>query len=130
MDPPGGETAEIHPRVWIGQGGAQTEGFLRVKASDLELGGELEFAFPLGLGTFKVKGGASSYLHGGLSLQEQVLPLLTIQVQPKKTAGAFGLKIKLSITWPRTTSIGPSWSISGINTSTFRIVSCGNTIGC
>jgi len=104
MDPPGGETAEIHPRVWIGQGGAQAEGFLRVKASDLELGGELEFAFPLGLGTFKVKGGVSSYLHGGLSLQEQVLPLLTIQVQPKKTPGAFGLKIKLSMAKSRITN--------------------------
>ncbi len=60
MDSPGGNTVEIHPRAWIGQGGASGEGYFRVKASDLELGGPLEFAFPKGLGTFKVKGGAGS----------------------------------------------------------------------
>jgi len=76
MDPPGGETVELHPRCWIGQGGTTGEGYFRVSASSLELGGPLECAFPRGLGTFKVRGGAGAYFHGGASLQEQVLPVL------------------------------------------------------
>lgn len=81
MDPPGGDTAELHPRCWIGQGGTVAPGYFRVPASDLELGGALECAFPRGLGTFKVKGGTGAYFHGGASLQEQVLPVLHLTRQ-------------------------------------------------
>ena len=76
MDPPGGDTVELHSRCWIGRGGNAAPGYFRVAASDLELGGALECAFPRGLGTFKVKGGAGAYFHGGASLQEQVIPAL------------------------------------------------------
>ncbi len=79
MDAPGGNTVELHPRVWIGQGGTNGEGYFRVNASDLELGGPLEFAFPKGLGTFKVKGGVGSYFHGGPTLQENLLPLCRLK---------------------------------------------------
>jgi hypothetical protein len=76
MDSPGGDTVELHSRCWIGQGGTVAPGYFRVPASGLELGGALECAFPRGLGTFKVKGGAGAYFHGGASLQEQVIPVL------------------------------------------------------
>jgi len=76
MDSPGGDTVELHARCWIGQGGNAAAGYFRVPASALELGGSLECAFPRGLGTFKVKGGAGAYFHGGASLQEQVIPVL------------------------------------------------------
>jgi hypothetical protein len=76
MDSPGGDTVELHSRCWIGQGGNAALGYFRVPASGLELGGALECAFPRGLGTFKVKGGAGAYFHGGASLQEQVIPVL------------------------------------------------------
>jgi hypothetical protein len=97
MDTPGGDTVELHSRVWIGHGGSAADGYLRFKACDLELGGSLEFAFPRGLGTFKVKGGVGTYFHGGLSLQEHVVPLVTIKVRPRGALVSPGLKIKLSI---------------------------------
>lgn len=75
MDAPGGETVELHARCWIGQGGTTADGYFRVSASTLELGGSLECAFPRGLGTFKVKGGAGAYFHGGASPQEQLIPV-------------------------------------------------------
>ena len=78
MDAPGGRTVELHPRVWIGEGGASGEGFFRVKASDLALQGPLELAFPLGMGSFRVKGGAAAYFHGGASPAENVLPLVRL----------------------------------------------------
>jgi hypothetical protein len=104
MDPPGGETLELHPRVWIGQGGGKGEGFLRFKASDLELGGPMEFAFPRGLGAFKVKGGVGAYFHGGISPQEHVLPLVRMKV-PKAGAGAKAdVRVKLSMSKSKITN--------------------------
>jgi hypothetical protein len=78
MDAPGGKTVELHPRVWIGEGGASGDGFFRVKASDLAHQGPLELAFPLGLGSFRVKGGGSAYFHGGVSPAENILPVVRL----------------------------------------------------
>ncbi len=41
MDSPGGTTVELHPRVWIGRGGQAADGYVRVTASQLEVGGDL-----------------------------------------------------------------------------------------
>jgi hypothetical protein len=75
MDPPGGDTLELHARCWLGQGGTSADGYFRVASSTLELGGSLDCAFPRGLGTFKIKGGAGAYFHGGASPQEQLIPV-------------------------------------------------------
>ena len=101
MDPPGGKTVELHPRFWIGQGGNNGEGYFRVNASDLELGGALEFAFPKGLGTFKVKGGAGSYYHGGPSLQESLLPLCHLRARPSVVGRDKAFKIKMNLAKPK-----------------------------
>lgn len=95
-DPPGGETLELHRRCWVGRGGAGSDAFLRFKAAELGLGGDLEFAFPRGAGGFKVKGGKQAYFHGGLSLQEMVIPVMTFKmevVKPAKTSDFFSLKL-------------------------------------
>jgi len=78
LDPPGGDTADLHRRVWVGHGGAADEAYLRATAQDFGLGGDLEIAVPWGFACFKVKGGASAYFHGGLSPQEVVVPVLTL----------------------------------------------------
>jgi len=76
MGAPGGKTVALHPRAWIGEGGVVGEGFFRVKASEMALQGPLEFAFPLGMGLFRVKGGSGAYFHGGVSPAENVLPVI------------------------------------------------------
>jgi hypothetical protein len=78
MNAPGGKTVKLHPRVWIGEGGVSGEGFFRVKAADLALQGPLELAFPLGMGSFRVKGGGAAYFHGGVSPAENVLPVVRL----------------------------------------------------
>ena len=100
MDPPGGDTLKLHPRVWIGQGGGTGDGFLRLKASDLELGGSLEFAFPRGLGAFKVKGGVGTYFHGGISPQEHILPLVRVKA-PKASIGV-KTDVRIKVTMSKT----------------------------
>lgn len=79
IDPPGGSTEELKQRVWIGAGGAASDSFLRVKEMDLGMDGGYELAFPRGTASFKKKGGGKSYFHGGISLQEMVIPVLVLR---------------------------------------------------
>ena len=104
MDPPGGQTVELHSRVWIGRGGVAGDGYFRVAASDLELGGPLELAFPRGLGTFKVKGGAGSFFHGGATLQEQIIPVCRLTVKRVRAEKPSHLKLSLSLAKPTVTN--------------------------
>jgi hypothetical protein len=104
MDAPGGTTVELHPRVWIGQGGQTAQGYLRVVASQLGLGGELEFAFPRGHACFKVKGGAGGYFHGGMSLQEMIIPVALLSRKVAKAAGTGGARVTLENSKPAITN--------------------------
>lgn len=104
MDSPGGQTVELHPRVWIGRGGKAADSFLRCQASDLELGGGLEFAFPKGIGTFRVPGGTGRYCHGGLSPQEHILPLLSLEIKGPAAGAVSGLKVTISLAKDRITN--------------------------
>jgi len=79
MDSPGGQTVVLKRRVWVGKGGAHSPGVLRVPFSAFGIGGDLELATPWSLSCFKVKGGAMEYFHGGLSLPELVIPVLTVR---------------------------------------------------
>jgi hypothetical protein len=78
IDPPGGDTADLHRRVWIGRGGSSGPAYLRVRISDLGLGGDLEMATPWGLACFRAKSKSKAYFHGGLSPQEMIIPVLTL----------------------------------------------------
>jgi len=84
LDPPGGETADLHRRVWVGKGGAKVAECLRKSVSSFGLSGDLELVTPYGMSTFKVPGGSNEYFHGGLSLQELVIPVITISAGKAK----------------------------------------------
>lgn len=86
IDPPGGQTVALKRRVWVGRGGARSESYLRRPLSDFGLGGDLEIATPWNLSCFKVPGGATEYFHGGLSLPEIVIPVLTVCSDPREAA--------------------------------------------
>jgi hypothetical protein len=79
IDAPGGKTAALKRRVWVGQGGAELPGVLRRPLAAFGVGGELEIATPQNLSCFKVRGGSTEYFHGGLSPQELAIPVLTIR---------------------------------------------------
>jgi hypothetical protein len=77
---PGGDEVDLHRRCWIGRGGATPAGCVRVSAAALGYDSDLDFVFPLGSGIFKA-GGDLAFHHGGLSLQELVIPVLTIRMK-------------------------------------------------
>jgi hypothetical protein len=56
--------------------GGQPEGCWVVQASEIGLQGNLLFAFPEGFSVFALQGESETFLHGGLSLQESVIPML------------------------------------------------------
>jgi hypothetical protein len=90
VDPPGGDTVDLHRRVWVGRGGEVSDSFLRAKLQDFGLGSDLEIATPWGFGGFKVPGGAKAFFHGGLSLQELVIPVLTLTPRGGRAEGGEG----------------------------------------
>lgn len=92
LDAPGGETADLHRRVWVGRGGRADDSYLRARLSDFGPGGELEIAAPWGFACFKVKGGGSAYFHGGLSPQELAIPVIVIT---SKAQGAAAVSSRL-----------------------------------
>jgi PglZ domain len=100
MDAPGGTTVELCSRAWIGKGGRAADGYVRVSASQLELGGDLELAFPRGHACFKIKGGVGGYFHGGISLQEMVIPVAVLHSKTAKPVGVGAGRIMLEFSKP------------------------------
>lgn len=84
-DAPGGDTVELHRRCWIGRGGATPPGCVRVAATQLGYASDLEFVFPTGAGVFRA-GGDLAFHHGGASLQEIIVPVLTIRTKARESA--------------------------------------------
>jgi len=64
---------------------------IKVDSSDMTI------AFPYGVACFKSKGGNMRYFHGGISIQELALPLLTIKTEEKKMIGK---EIDIEIDFP------------------------------
>lgn len=85
IDAPGGNTVDLHRRCWIGRGGATPPGCVRVPASALGYVSDLDFVFPTGSGVFRA-GGDLAFHHGGPSLQELVIPVITLRTKVRESA--------------------------------------------
>ena len=83
IEKPGGNEVDLHRRCWIGRGGSTPPGSVRVDASTLGYASNLEFVFPIGCGVFKA-GGDLAFHHGGPSLQELIIPVLTVRMKAKE----------------------------------------------
>ncbi|MEE8584868.1 MAG: PglZ domain-containing protein, partial [Acidobacteriota bacterium] len=94
-DNPGGDTLDLHRRCWVGLGGTTPPGSVRVSGAELGYDTNLDFVFPTGLGVFKA-GGNLSYHHGGFSLQELVIPVLSFRIAARRPKAVAGKKAELS----------------------------------
>jgi hypothetical protein len=93
-DNPGGDTIEIHRRCWAGHGGTTPPGSIRVSGSELGYDTALDFVFPAGLAVFKCSGGLR-YHHGGISLQEVVVPVLSLRIAAKEEEKAEKARVRI-----------------------------------
>lgn len=123
INAPGGETADIHRRVWVGRGGGADPSYLRARLSDFGLGGGLEIAAPRGFACFKVKGGAKAYFHGGLSPQEIIIPVISVAAgtQPAALVGG-GVDWTITLGSQKISTRFVSVQIRGVATGLFELV--------
>lgn len=94
-DNPGGDTVELHRRCWAGHGGTTPPGTVRVSGAELGYASDLDFVFPTGLGVFRAQGGLSFH-HGGVSLQELIIPVLTFRMPAPVVEERPGIQVTLS----------------------------------
>ncbi len=94
LEAPVGGTVELHRRCWIGKGGNQPAGTVTVRAPELGYDSNLEFIFPKGLGVF-MAGGGLAYHHGGFSLQELVIPVVSFRIT-KQVAQSTGGHVRIT----------------------------------
>jgi hypothetical protein len=93
-DSPGGVTLDLHRRCWIGHGSSTPTGTVRVAGAELGYHADLDFVFPTGLGVFKA-GGSLSFHHGGFSLQELAIPVLSLRLAAGKPAEVVGVQVRI-----------------------------------
>ncbi len=91
IDPPGGQTADLHRRVWVGVGGATSPSYVRAPLKSFGIDSEFDLATPSDLAIFKVAGGNVAYFHGGLSPQELVVPVLLLTARVRAATGKTGI---------------------------------------
>ena len=122
VEAPGGDTADLHRRVWVGQGGSADDALLRAPLTALGMQGEFDLATPWTFACFKCKGGAKAYFHGGLSPQEILVPVIILKPSPKHSAGPpVGIVWKLVPGSEKLTTRFFSVQISGYNSGLFDI---------
>ncbi len=81
VEAPQGKTLKVGRRYWIGREAQPSPSYLLMTSLDLGLVGDLTFAFPNSVSAFRSPGGHAYYYHGGLSLQELVLPVVHIRLR-------------------------------------------------
>jgi hypothetical protein len=94
-DNPGGDTLDIHRRCWIGHGGTTPPGTVRVTGAELGYDTDLDFVFPTGLGVLKA-GGGLSFHHGSMSLQELLIPVVSLRIPTKGSNAPSGKLAQLA----------------------------------
>ncbi|OFV66962.1 MAG: alkaline phosphatase [Candidatus Syntrophoarchaeum butanivorans] len=68
--------------------GAKLEGCIIFKAAETGISGDLLLAFPVGTAVFAIQGETPHFVHGGLSLQEAVIPVVSLKLSvPKEKVG-------------------------------------------
>src|SRR5581483_10212018 len=95
IDAPGGATVELHRRCWIGRGGATPASCIRVAARSLGNDSDLDFVFPVGIGVFRA-GGDLAFHHGGPSLQELIVPVITVRSWKEAVSLSGGAAVAVS----------------------------------
>ena len=81
--PQGDEILVANRRYVLGHGLKPEAAFTTFQAAQLGLDGDLEVQIPKSIQRLKLPGGGSRYVHGGATLQEVVVPVLTVNKKRK-----------------------------------------------
>lgn len=90
IDFPNGKGLEKHKRCWIGKGGHNPSNSVRIASKEFGYNSDIDFVFPDGVGLFTTPGGENNFFHGGLSLQEMIIPVIRLKsLAYRKPAAGF-----------------------------------------
>lgn len=122
IEAPGGDTADLHRRVWVGLGGTSEPSYLRTSLKSLGVESDLDIATPYTFACFKSKGGARAYFHGGLSPQEVVIPVVVmIPTAQATSAPPTGIKWTLATGSKKLSTRFFSVQVGGSSTGLFSL---------
>jgi hypothetical protein len=122
IEAPGGETADLHRRVWVGQGGTSEPSYLRTPLRTFGIESDLDIATPWSFACFKSKGGARAYFHGGLSPQEVIIPVVVMTPTAQALSGPpTGIKWVLSTGSKKLSTRFFSVQVGGASTGLFGL---------
>jgi hypothetical protein len=97
-----GDWRYMKRRCLMGAALAEGKGAVNIKTTQLGIQGAVaDISFPIG---FKVFSAGEGYCHGGLSLQEAVVPVVVLNAEVKEAAAADGGKIEILYARDRFTS--------------------------
>jgi len=122
IEAPGGDTADLHRRVWVGVGGTSEPSYLRMSLKALGVDSDLDLATPWTLACFKSKGGARAYFHGGLSPQELIIPVVVMSPTAQALSGPpTGIQWTLTTGSKKVTTRFFSVQVSGQSSGLFNL---------
>lgn len=80
-------------RFVLGKGLASQPGLRKFQPAELGLEGDVEVAIPKSINRLRLRGSGSRYVHGGASLQEVVIPILTVNKKRQSDLSAVDVDI-------------------------------------
>jgi len=89
----GADITYTNRRFVLGSGLHATSSFKHLRATDVGLGGEVEMLLPKSINRLRLKGAGSRYVHGGVALQEVVVPVVSINKKRQSDIGLVDVDI-------------------------------------
>lgn len=96
VDPIGEQIIKKDRRFVIGRGLRDDNSFMKFEAKDLGLEGNLEFQFPKSINRLRLQGAAIRFVHGGVSLQEVIVPIISINKRRQSDISKVDVEVILS----------------------------------
>lgn len=92
-EPDGDEILYIDRRFVLGRGLHESSSFKTFKPEHLGLAGTLQVQIPKSINRLRLKGSGSRFVHGGATLQEVVIPVITINKKRQSDVGKVDVEL-------------------------------------
>ena len=80
-------------RFIFGSNLKDSESFKKFNAKQLNINGDFEVLFPKSINRLRKSGSGSRFVHGGISLQEIIIPVVHVTKNKSKDSNAVGVSI-------------------------------------
>ena len=92
-EPKGKEILVKNRRYVIGKDLEESQGMKKFTATQLSLKGQLDVLIPNSINRLRVKGAGIRFVHGGATLQETIIPVITVQKKRESDVSQVDVKI-------------------------------------